>query len=441
MLYEESLCAEGLVRSNNDKQQIPVDVMGGTTMKPLPGVDGRTYSRIVPSRSGWWWVLLFLTILQAIFAVSSLQQQQQQGGGGGQVGNTWQFVFPAATALPIQHRGGGQQHRNKRAFFPTRLTTTTTTNSKVATGGVRDRTFRLLSSTNDNVDDNDNDSNKGKNEGGDASTKRDEISTPGLMNRANFLGMAGSVLLSSSVLAELYSRIGAWFIRNDNVNDNQTNINSNSQGFLVPPPDPNVRHATIVFHGSGGQDVYTDRLMRGLRQNNNNVDNKSYYHHIVDWSGYSTNVFQASYNGQRIGRLVANELKNRAPHLQTLHVIGISVGSFAADELTRSFKAKQHEPFVQLTLLDPFTQRGIFGLGYGNRNFGSAADYTQQYLNTDDPVPSTNAPLDLADVCYDITDLRPSEIFGHDWPVAYYGQSEECGRLYDHTKTTSSSSE
>ena len=25
-------------------------------------------------------------------------------------------------------------------------------------------------------------------------------------------------------------------------------------------------------------------------------------------------------------------------------------------------------------------------------------------------------------VCYDITDLRPPELFGHDWPVSYYSQ-------------------
>ena len=81
---------------------------------------------------------------------------------------------------------------------------------------------------------------------------------------------------------------------------------------------------------------------------------------------------------------------------------------------------------MRLTLLDPFTQRGIFDFGYGNRSFGKSADYTEQYLNTDDPVPSTNSPLKNC-VCYDITKLRPESIFGHDWPVAYYGRSGNVG--------------
>ncbi|KAL3911495.1 MAG: hypothetical protein SGILL_007259 [Bacillariaceae sp.] len=173
--------------------------------------------------------------------------------------------------------------------------------------------------------------------------------------------------------------------------------------------------------------------MQRLRKNE-----PSEFNEIVDWSKYSTNIFQASYNGERIGTLAAKELlsNGNADKLETIHVIGISVGSFCADAAVRELKkqrsstdgSQQQRPFVQLTLLDPFTQRGIFGIGYGNKVFGKSADYTQQYLNTDDPVPSTNAPLENA-VCYDITNLRPENVFGHDWPVAYYGKSEECGKV------------
>jgi hypothetical protein len=89
-------------------------------------------------------------------------------------------------------------------------------------------------------------------------------------------------------------------------------------------------------------------------------------------------------------------LIKQASNLKTIHLIGISVGSFAANAAAVECKAspKDKRPFIQLTLLDPFTQRGIFDFGYGNRVFGKSADYAQQYLNTDDPVPSTNAPLD-----------------------------------------------
>ena len=241
------------------------------------------------------------------------------------------------------------------------------------------------------------------------------------MTRKNFFVAIGTLLVSSSILLELYSRIGAFFISDDNDEN------------LLPPLAQNQKHATIVFHGSGGQDQYTDALMQRLQKNK-----PSEYNEMVEWSKYSTNIFQASYNGERIGQLAVKELlaNENFANLETVHVIGISVGSFCADAAVRELKkrvdtmnlSRQQRPFVQLTLLDPFTQRGIFGIGYGNKVFGTSTDYTQQFLNTDDPVPSTNAPLQNA-VCYDITNLRPEDIFGHDWPVAYYGKSEDCGKV------------
>jgi hypothetical protein len=173
---------------------------------------------------------------------------------------------------------------------------------------------------------------------------------------------------------------------------------------------------------------------------------RSSYNHIVDWTKYSANILQASFNGQRIGKLAAKELLEQVAvpnnKLTTIHFIGISVGAFAADaavnEVKKSFETISSKgsngnagiatPFVQLTLLDPFQQRGVLGVGYGDNQFGQTADYAEQYLNTDDPVPSTNEPLRNT-VCYDVTNLRPESIFGHDWPLVYYARSDRCGRL------------
>jgi hypothetical protein len=217
----------------------------------------------------------------------------------------------------------------------------------------------------------------------------------------------------------------------------------------------NVEHATIVFHGAGGQDQYTAELMTRLESlgynsdnsnDNNNDNNKQqqqpYYATLIDWSRDSQNTLQASFNGQRIGRIFAETLLSKAPNLQTLHLIGISVGSFVADscatrvkELVK-VKVEQEQDddkssiYIQMTTLDPFCQRAVLGIGYGNKNFGKAknVDYGQQYLNTDDPVPSTNNPL-LECACKDVTKLRPEAIFGHDWPLVYYARSPECGTI------------
>jgi Lipase len=310
--------------------------------------------------------------------------------------------------------------------------------------------------------------------GGDSSNNNDNnINSKRLffMTRQKFLVAVQSFVLASPLLVEIYSRLGSIF-PNTQLPSGQDLIMPSSEGNV---DWNNVRHITLVFHGAGGQDVYTDELMKNLKDlSRDNEENSrrgsdsdsttarsaittssssssSNYCQIIDWSNYSTNLFQASFNGEAIGRNVAKYLSRKATNVETVHLIGISVGAFAANMAASEWKQKQQEeeeedsrsimnsrggsqkttttttaaavPVVQLTLLDPFTQRGIWGFGYGNRNFGASKniDYTHQYLNRDDPVPSTNEPLQYA-VCYDVTSIRPAEIFGHDWPLVYYAR-------------------
>ena len=71
----------------------------------------------------------------------------------------------------------------------------------------------------------------------------------------------------------------------------------------------------------------------------------------------------APYNGQRIGKHLADEiLKQQAgSSLRNLHVVGVSVGAFAADECVTKVAASS-DARIRLTLLDPFTARGVLGL-------------------------------------------------------------------------------
>jgi Lipase len=236
------------------------------------------------------------------------------------------------------------------------------------------------------------------------------------VSRRTFFKVLGCLVLVVPPALEIYSRLGSK--------------EADFQDDLFPQPPlgswDDVKHATMVFHGSGGQDQFTDKLIQNLKR----LDNKSKYSNIVEWRKYSSDILQASFNGQRIGRYAANQLLQRARNLESVHVIGISVGAFAADAVCDQVKASLKDSVdVQLTLLDPFTQRGILDFGYGARKYGESADYFEQYLNTDDPVPSTNLPLEKS-VCYDITAIRPVEVsFGHDWPVAYYGRQKNIGMV------------
>ena len=272
-----------------------------------------------------------------------------------------------------------------------------------------------------------------------------------LFTRKSFV-LTGIFLLVPPSFLEAFSRFGALSIPDEtNTIKSKRGIDQTCSSFFSPPKHTDwadVETVTIVFHGAGGEDEFTDELMKNL--NSGSTESKpsqqqSSYNHIVDWSEYSANIFQASYSGQKVGRIAAKELLKQVGipgnKLTAIHFIGISVGAFAADaavnEVTKEFETRSSKwqnpktgtpPFVQLTLLDPFQQRGIFGFGYGNNEFGKSADYAEQYLNTDDPVPSTNKPLKKT-VCYDVTSLRPENIFGHDWPLVYYARSDRCGQL------------
>eukprot|EP00535_Pseudo-nitzschia_heimii_P000070 CAMPEP_0197180956 /NCGR_PEP_ID=MMETSP1423-20130617/5383_1 /TAXON_ID=476441 /ORGANISM="Pseudo-nitzschia heimii, Strain UNC1101" /LENGTH=348 /DNA_ID=CAMNT_0042631105 /DNA_START=188 /DNA_END=1234 /DNA_ORIENTATION=+ len=271
----------------------------------------------------------------------------------------------------------------------------------------------------------------------------------GLFTRNNFI--IASIVVFIPLIIEAYSRLGAFSIskkRSDGSNNEA--VDSQYYSFVPPPIHTewgSVEHVTIVFHGAGGEDAYTNELMNRLNDvSKSKSQQQSSYNHIVNWSQYSTNILQASYNGQKVGKLAAREVLEQASStenkLKTIHLIGISVGAFAADaavnEIKKNFETGNSKVgnkdigsiplFVQITLLDPFQQRGIFGIGYGNNMFGKQADYAEQYLNTDDPVPSTNRPLKNT-VCFDVTNLRPESIFGHDWPLVYYSRSDKCGYL------------
>lgn len=185
-------------------------------------------------------------------------------------------------------------------------------------------------------------------------------------------------VLALPILGELYARAAAPFIDFGKVRP--ASFESSSSAGQI----------TLVFHGAGGVDKNTDALMETLQTHDdatnekrrNGNDSRRSVSNMIDWFAYSSNVLQASFNGQRIGRRYAEKLMKEMPNLETVHIIGISVGAFAADAAVVELKKQNRNLFVQETLLDPFCLRGVVDGGYGTRNYGKAADYAQQFLNT-----------------------------------------------------------
>lgn len=223
------------------------------------------------------------------------------------------------------------------------------------------------------------------------------------------------------------------------------------------PLDPfEETDVVLIFPGAGGADENTSNLAKAIIVSDEKCGIKRHVE-VYDWSPWRGNLIRASYDGQNVGKIIGKQLANEYKNVKSLHLMGVSVGAFAADSCSFTYQKTLENnkkllrstisettsapPYVRLTLLDPFTQRGLFGTKYGYRLFGKAANYCEHYLNTDDPVPSTNDPISMGYV-YDITSAESRKSFTplprdnmHSWPVAYYGrqwktQLNEDGSLH-----------
>lgn len=250
-----------------------------------------------------------------------------------------------------------------------------------------------------------------------------------------FTGLA-SVALFGSVAIETYVRIPQRILYGSD-----------------PPLLPSFTEEALflVFPGYGGPDLNTERIEAVVAESDkvHEFDRKVFCYDWRNWRGNSTaSVFRAAFDSQRVGRRVGEQLgsmrltrgqvtgQRPINQIKDIHVVGISAGAFAADACIKEYKRallKLYGPKAaatsnaRLTLLDPFTCRGVTGTTYGAKYFGLEADYFENYVNTDDPVPFTNDPLPNA-YNYDVTGSKQRDSFEplpgdsmHSWPVAYFG--------------------
>ena len=206
---------------------------------------------------------------------------------------------------------------------------------------------------------------------------------------------------------------------------------------------------TIIFPGAGGRDAISDELEESLRQSSSS-DNA--FVTTFDWQEHRGTVLTAAYDSETVGETVGKclwKVKSGASFkVRSVHCVGISVGAFAANGMTREICLRRRSasrdgkpaPYVRLTLLAPFTSRGVTGYSYGPDNFGTNADYAVQYMTKEDPVPTTDKVLPQC-IRYDITSSKTKDSFVlpdgesmHCWPVAYYarhGLEEDKARFGD----------
>ena len=252
-----------------------------------------------------------------------------------------------------------------------------------------------------------------------------------------------SMLLSSrlanierAVETEFQSTVGPQIFRAD------------ADGEASCPAKDTRPIVTIIFPGAGGRDALSDELEDVLRRSQSASDDA--FVTTFDWQENRGTVLTAAYDSEAVGETVARCLwdasNRRNDDIRFVHCVGISVGAFAANAMAREICQRREpaqgedgpNPYVRLTLLAPFTSRGITGSSYGPDNFGRTADYAVQYTTNADPVPTTDALLPHC-IRHDITSTRkrdgcvlPKGESEHCWPLAYYarhGVHEEKARF------------
>lgn len=206
----------------------------------------------------------------------------------------------------------------------------------------------------------------------------------------------------------------------------------------------------IIFPSYWGNDIHVDRLIEVVKESDQIFGQRRYVI-CYDYKKYLGSILQAALNAENIGKILGEQVasmarksniqdlnsidEHRKLKIVNIHVVGISIGAFAADAFVKAYKSKIIELYgsnvlssvsLNLTFLDPYVNRGFFERNYGVINFGLDADYTEQYLNTDDPIPFTNQPLQNA-YTIDVTNSLERKEFQlhtketmHSWPVEYY---------------------
>lgn len=157
---------------------------------------------------------------------------------------------------------------------------------------------------------------------------------------------------------------------------------------ITPLPSFTEDSIFLVFPGAGGPDANTDRLTKVVGESDSELGHARFLH-CFDWREWKGNIFRAAFDGQRVGRAIGKQLAKMSSPPKEIHVVGISVGAFAADACVKEFHKQlaldenDKGRSSRLTLLCAFQSRGVFQPGYGIAHFGEGATFCEQFVTLD----------------------------------------------------------
>jgi hypothetical protein len=147
----------------------------------------------------------------------------------------------------------------------------------------------------------------------------------------------------------------------------------------------------------------------------------------LNWSNYAQTPLNCAIKAGRIGKLLGEEILI-SKNLNNVHLIGHSCGAFVIYAACKAIKETNNNIVVQTTYLDPLSINGI-NWRYGLDHFGTCADYSEAYIDTEDGVIGSNELLPHTHT-YDVTAVRKatnSSSSPHNWPTMYYLQLVTAG--------------
>lgn len=188
---------------------------------------------------------------------------------------------------------------------------------------------------------------------------------------------------------------------------------------LPPLGLPDAPAMTLIFHGSvDGDNPQFPRLVAAL-------ESKGKVVRFVRWDPWSDTRLRAAASAERAGIAVADQLiaaLEKNPHPLDLELIAHSSGAYVLDALCERLRSRARVPLkIRMVFVDPFQIYGFLDWTHGARHHGHCADSAYAIINTDDPAPATNRPIEHAtniDVTHDPR-RKGFDKNGHYWALEY----------------------
>ncbi len=184
-----------------------------------------------------------------------------------------------------------------------------------------------------------------------------------------------------------------------------------------------TEYITLSAHGVKDSPAsWSDQLMSLMREYPpKQIANLHQQTISIDWQDFSKNVFICSTAGKQLGFEIGTRIAKQI-NIKGVHVIGHSCGAFVALGICKGVKSDNTNIVVQSTYLDPVSVYGGIFWDYGLENFGSCANFSDSYIDTEDSIPGSNQALQHS-ITFDVTNIRRNGEYNippHVWPTKYY---------------------